>query len=253
MRACSGQSCRGCNCGAAANDPRTLPWRCEKVRDPRIAPGLAAGAVVAFDVLLDQTAARWAAPAPNKELAMSRVLVIYGTTYGHTAKVAGAMAETLRAANIDTEVAEAGKASQRAEHYAAVIVAASVHAGKYQPSVRNWVRDNMFALQTRPTAFVSVCLAIRDTREQAKHDLDTILERFYTETKWRPTVAKSVAGALLYTKYNWFIRRIMKRIVGSAGGDTDISRDYEYTDWADLRSFVVGFAGRIAADTKQVA
>jgi len=184
---------------------------------------------------------------------MSRVLVIYGTTDGHTAKVAHCMAETLRAVNVETEVAEAGKTSHQAEHYSAVIVAASVHAGKYQRSVRDWVRDNMFALQTRPTAFVSVCLAIRDTREQSKRDLDAILERFYKETKWRPTVAKSVAGALLYTKYNWFVRQVMKRIVRDAGGDTDTSRDYEYTDWADLRSFVVGFAGLVAAGLRRVA
>lgn len=184
---------------------------------------------------------------------MSRVLVIYGTTDGHTAKVASAIAAALRAVNIETEVAEAGKTSQHAEHYTAVIVAGSVHAGKYQRTVRDWVRNNMFALQTRPTAFVSVCLAIRDTREQSKRDLDAILERFYQDTKWRPTVAKSVAGALLYTKYNWLVRQVMKRIVRDAGGDTDTSRDYEYTDWVDLRSFVIGFAGRIADAVRRVA
>ena len=41
---------------------------------------------------------------------------------------------------------------------------------------------------------------------------------------------KHVAGALLYTRYNIFKRWIMKRIVAKAGGDTDVSRDYDYTD-----------------------
>jgi menaquinone-dependent protoporphyrinogen IX oxidase len=31
----------------------------------------------------------------------------------------------------------------------------------------------------------------------------------------------------------------MGRIVARAGGDTDTSRDYEYTDWAALRAFTV--------------
>ena len=59
-------------------------------------------------------------------------------------------------------------------------------------------------------------------------------------------VTKPVAGALPYTRYNWFIRRVMKRIAAKAGGDTDTTRDYEYTDWQDLRSFAEQF-GVLAA------
>jgi menaquinone-dependent protoporphyrinogen oxidase len=33
----------------------------------------------------------------------------------------------------------------------------------------------------------------------------------------------------------------MKRIVQKAGGDTDTSRDYEYTDWNDRRAFAEQF------------
>jgi menaquinone-dependent protoporphyrinogen oxidase len=53
---------------------------------------------------------------------------------------------------------------------------------------------------------------------------------------------KLVAGALRYTKYNFFVRWMMKRIVAAAGGDTDTSRDYEYTDWQDLRAFADRFS-----------
>ena len=33
----------------------------------------------------------------------------------------------------------------------------------------------------------------------------------------------------------------MKRIVAKAGGGTDTTRDYEYTDWNDLRVFAHEF------------
>ena len=36
---------------------------------------------------------------------------------------------------------------------------------------------------------------------------------------------------------------MMQRIVAKAGGDTDTTRDFEYTDWNDLRSFAEDFAG----------
>ena len=60
-------------------------------------------------------------------------------------------------------------------------------------------------------------------------------------TGWRPILTKTVAGAVLYTRYNWFKRRLMKRIVAKAGGGVDTSRDYEYTDWNELRTFAEQF------------
>jgi len=47
---------------------------------------------------------------------------------------------------------------------------------------------------------------------------------------------------LLYTRYGWLKRHMMKRIVAKAGGDTDTTRDFEYTDWDDLRDFTQDFA-----------
>ncbi len=37
----------------------------------------------------------------------------------------------------------------------------------------------------------------------------------------------------------------MKRIVAKAGGGTDTTRDYEYTDWDDVRVFAREFAQRV--------
>lgn len=53
---------------------------------------------------------------------------------------------------------------------------------------------------------------------------------------------KPVAGAVPYTRYGWLKRRIMRRLMARANGDTDTTRDYEYTDWEDLNSFARGFA-----------
>lgn len=61
---------------------------------------------------------------------------------------------------------------------------------------------------------------------------------------------KLVAGALLYTRYNWIERWVMRRIVRKAGGDTDTSRDYEYTNWAELRAFVEQFARHVFTQEK---
>jgi menaquinone-dependent protoporphyrinogen oxidase len=173
---------------------------------------------------------------------MARILVFYGTTDGHTGRIARAIGETLRTRGAQVDVVDAGTAAPEPEDYSAVIVAASVHAGGYQRAVRSWVRAHAGALGTRPTAFVSVCLGVLQPDPKVQQEVNAMVDRFLSATAWRPRMTKIVAGALLYTRYNPLKRWVMKRIVRKAGGDIDTSRDYEYTDWADLAAFVNRFA-----------
>ena len=181
---------------------------------------------------------------------MARFLVLYGTTDGHTARIAQSIGDALRTPGSEVDVIEAGDASSPLwpHDYSGVVVAASVHAGGYQASVRSWVRAHAAILQERPTAFVSVCLGVRQQDPRVRRDLDGIIDRFIKETGWVPTTTKIVAGALLYTRYNWITRLVMKRIARKAGGDTDTTRDHVYTDWNDLRAFAEGFGRCVSGD-----
>jgi menaquinone-dependent protoporphyrinogen oxidase len=174
---------------------------------------------------------------------MTTILVIFGTTDGHTRKVAQRLGASFRAFDspIDCDVVQAGHSDIGPQAYDAVVVCASVQGGKYQKLVARWVRANAAALNQKRTVFVSVCLGVLQKDPQVDRELDAIAERFFAATGWQPTRVKKVAGALLYTKYGWLKRWIMKRIVSKAGGDTDTSRDYEYTDWEDLRLFAEDF------------
>jgi menaquinone-dependent protoporphyrinogen oxidase len=176
-----------------------------------------------------------------------RILILYGTTDGHTAKVAAALADTLQMEGAHVELVDAARRgpSPHAEDYAAVIVAASVHASGYQHAVRQWVQANVAALGDRPAAFVSVCLGVLQRDAAVDRELQLILEKFYAQTGWRPEVTKIVAGALPYTRYGWLKRLVMRRIAAKAHGDVDTTRDYEYTDWADLRGFARDFLWRV--------
>ena len=175
----------------------------------------------------------------------SRVLVVYGTTEGQTKKIADALAGALASHGALADVRAAGDQPPAPGGYAGVVVAASIHAGQYQRPVRRWVRAHRDTLEAMPAAFVSVCLGVLQHDEKARRDLERILDGFVAETGWRPSVVKHVAGALPYTRYGWLKRLLMRRIVGKAGGDTDTSRDYEYTDWADLDRFSADLAREI--------
>lgn len=172
-----------------------------------------------------------------------RVLVLYGTANGHTRKIAFALADTLRAAALDVDVVNARKSlDPNPQDYAAVVVAAPIREQRYPRAVRRWVRAHAEALRDRPTAFVSSCLAVVERNAKTDAAVAAITQRFFAQTGWQPTMAKVVAGALLYTQYNWLTRWMMRRIVARAHGDVDTSRDYEYTNWDELRQFGRDFA-----------
>ena len=182
---------------------------------------------------------------------MAKILVVYGSTHGHTGKVAQAAMHALRAQGAAVDLCAADRMPSP-EDYAGVVVAASVHGGKYQRSVTRWARRHAAVLNRKPTAFVSVCLGILQNDPRVQQELDEIVRRFEAVTGWYPKLVRKVAGALLYTRYNWLLRRIMRRIAAQAGGDTDTTRDFEYTDWADVIAFAEQF-GRSVGPVSMVS
>jgi menaquinone-dependent protoporphyrinogen oxidase len=175
---------------------------------------------------------------------MPRILILYGTTDGHTGKIARVLGRTLEAqgCSVDVVDARAQGAAPSPESYDGVVVAASVHKGRYQRAVTGWVYAHAEALNQRPTAFLSVSLAILEKDPKAHADLNRILHGFLVQTGWHAPIRKFVAGATLFSRYGLLTRWVMRRIVTKAVGHVDTTRDTEYTDWEDLRSFGREFA-----------
>ena len=153
------------------------------------------------------------------------------------------LGETLRQRGAQVDVVDAGAAGPgpRPADYAGVLVAASVHISSYQRAVVRWLRAHAAELHRKPAAFLSVCLGVLQREPAVQKELDAILERFYARTRWRPALTKIVAGALPYTRYGRLKRWAMRRMARRAGVETDPSRDYEYTDWNEVRAFADAF------------
>ncbi len=178
---------------------------------------------------------------------MPRILVFYGTTDGHTAKIAQVLGSDLRDAGATVHIVDAGTghSDPRPQDYDAVIVAASVHLGNFQRVVAHWVQAHHRQLTGMPSAFLSVSLTAIQADPEAERELVAILEKFFATTGWRPATSRSFAGALLYSHYGWFKRWLMRRMAKKAGVETEVSKDYEYTDWDELRVFAQSFVQRV--------
>lgn len=169
-----------------------------------------------------------------------KLLIIYGTTEGQTRKICTYLREKAEASSHTVELHDASMNPLPPDNFDRVIVAASVHAQGYQGSVRYYIQDNYEALNRIQSAFLSVSLTAAADDEESWEELKELTEDFLEDCNWEPTYTEYVAGALLYTKYNFFKRFIMRLIAKNAGGETDTSQDYEYTDWNQVELLLDG-------------
>ena len=176
---------------------------------------------------------------------MPRILILYATIEGQTGRIAERIARSLRDSghSVETQPAQAARDRVDPANYDGVIVGASIHYGHHPAYLRALVHDHRSALEARPSAFFSVSLSAggRNPKPAAAR---RYIEKFLRRTDWRPEQAVSFAGALQFSKYGAFKRLLMIVFVGLVGGDTDTSRDYEYTDWDEVDRFARSFAQR---------
>jgi menaquinone-dependent protoporphyrinogen oxidase len=167
---------------------------------------------------------------------MAEVLIVYGTREGHTAVVVDHLRRPLEAAGHLVRACVVEDAPTCPIGYDLVLVGSSIHQGHHSRAVTRWVKGNAEYLTRMPSAFFQVCLS------SAGDPAGAIEARRYVgdleqATGWRPNVVGLFGGALLYTHYGRVKRTMMKSIAGSTGLDTDVRRDYDYTDYGDVEQF----------------
>ncbi len=174
----------------------------------------------------------------------ANVLILYGTHEGQTRKIAGFVAERLKARGLAVTMRDAADLNEQAQlpPFDAVLVAASLHIGGFQKSVARAIARNAEAMAAKPNAFLSVSLSAAGDNEDDWRGLEECLERFFVQAHWRPQHVEHVAGAFRYTQYDFFKRLAMTNIAKQRGGPVDTSRDWELTDWDKLAAFADAFA-----------
>jgi menaquinone-dependent protoporphyrinogen oxidase len=168
----------------------------------------------------------------------TQVLIVYGSTYGQTAKIAERLQQLLasRGAFVATFRGDKLPATLRLEDYDAILVGASLIRGQYQKYIEQFVIKHRRELQRVTTAFFAVSGSAAGTASEQQIAFDC-MKAFCMKTGWVPTLSASFGGAMSFTKYNVLLRWLMKRISQKKGGPVDTSRDHELTNWAQVEEF----------------
>ncbi len=180
---------------------------------------------------------------------MAKIYIPYGTTEGQTAKIAEFIADVIRHHDHEAEPADIRRAWDRVSGYDGVIVGASIHMGKHDKHVVEFVQKGRDVLERLPSAFFSVSLAAHGDAEEA----EGYVRQFEQVTGWHPARIALFGGALPYTEYGFLKRNLMKRIAGGKPGGlgTDTSRDYVYTEWDGVQRFTEDFLADLSRNANR--
>ncbi len=177
---------------------------------------------------------------------MKPVLIVYGTTEGHTRKIAEFMARRMGEHGKDVDLIDsaAPEASQVPLIYAGAVIGGSVHHQRHQTALVHFVKENLSWLKEIPTAFFSVNLAMLHHDEESRAEAKLAVDAFLEETGLKPALVRLIPGALKYTRYDFFKRALLRYLVKPGGIDAHAAGDAEFTDWDDVRRFVDEYLAR---------
>ncbi|WP_025733348.1 menaquinone-dependent protoporphyrinogen IX dehydrogenase [Carnimonas nigrificans] len=167
----------------------------------------------------------------------AKALLLYSTTDGHTRRIVEVIAESLAAQGVESDVVDINSGEPPSpERYTAVLIGASIRYGKFKPTVARYASTYAEQLNQKISAFVAVNLTARK-EEKRSPTTNAYTHKFLEATPWQPGHCEVVAGALRYPRYRLFDRLMIQLIMKMTGGETDPSKEIDYTDWERVSAF----------------
>lgn len=178
-----------------------------------------------------------------------KTLVLYSSHDGQTKAIASSIASTL-SETLECDVLDLAISMDiNLADYQSVVIGASVRYGHFQRSLYKFTKQNVAQLNTMPSAFFAVNLTARKP-EKRTPQTNAYTRKFLLATPWQPKQCAVFAGALRYPRYGWLDKAMIKLIMKMTDGETDTSKEVEYTDWQDVTRFAKDFVRLTSSVTR---
>ncbi len=181
---------------------------------------------------------------------VKKIAIVYATKYGQTEKICRYMEDRLQQRGFSTQLIDAARETPLSSEVDGIVYGTPVYRGKFSRPLVAWVKKNRKTLEKLPTALFTVSLNAADKHPEARDADRALVRQLIEQTGFVPNLTACFAGALKYREYYWPVRLLMRRISRRAGGDTDTSKNYEYTVWAKVDAFLTAFQnakGRVSS------
>lgn len=166
-----------------------------------------------------------------------KTLILYFTTDGQTKRIAQAIAREIQhEVELISLKQQAVDFTEKLVTADQIVVGASIRYGHFDQRVYKFIEQYHSLLNQKPSAFFSVNLTARKANRKTP-ETNVYTRKFLARIKWKPTLVEVIAGALRYPRYTWFDRLCIQLIMKLTKGETDATREYEYTNWQQVAEF----------------
>ncbi|MDF2155037.1 menaquinone-dependent protoporphyrinogen IX dehydrogenase [Vibrio sp. CAU 1672] len=172
---------------------------------------------------------------------MAKALFLYSSREGQTKKIFRYIDKQL--VDFDCELVDLHQADMLDfSQYDKVMIGASIRYGHLNKKLYQFIERHLTQLEQGKVAFFCVNLTARK-EEQGKDTPEgsIYVRKFLKKSPWKPALIGVFAGALYYPRYSWFDKVMIKFIMSMTGGETDTSKEVEYTNWEKVALFADKF------------
>ncbi len=167
---------------------------------------------------------------------MSKFLIIYSTTDGHTKIICERIKNFLTDGNLVELFSLEDSQKVDLSSFEKIIIGASIRYGKHSKELYKFINLNKNILDQKKSAFFSVNVVARKP-EKNTAETNPYINKFLKISRWKPNKISVFAGKVDYPNYNFFDKYIIKFIMFITNGPTDTSKSYEFTDWSKVDDF----------------
>ncbi|AHM58291.1 Protoporphyrinogen oxidase [Flammeovirgaceae bacterium 311] len=167
---------------------------------------------------------------------MTKVLIVYSTTDGHTLKICHRLKKVLEQQTQDVKIISVDAVTENLDIYDKIIIGASIRYGKHSENIIKFIAQNQALLEAKSNAFFSVNLVARKP-EKASAATNPYVKKFLENIRWKPQRVAVFAGVLDYPRYSFSDRLLIRLIMWITKGPTDPKTVAEYTDWEKVEEF----------------
>jgi len=168
---------------------------------------------------------------------MSRVLLAYSTTDGHTPRICERLRQVIEQQGHAAKVVPLSQADALdLAAFDAIVIGASIRYGKHQPEVAQFIGRHQALLESKANAFFTVNIVARKPNKNRPEN-NPYLIKFLRTISWKPKLLGVFAGKLDYPRYRFIDRQMIRFIMLITKGPTDPSVVVEFTDWQAVEEF----------------
>lgn len=171
-----------------------------------------------------------------------KILVAYGSTHGHTARIAERISARMRGQGHDVVTTDDPR-GVRVKTFDAIVLGGRVHGSRYPWRMTRFIRKHVRSLNSRPSAFFSVSLLQLARNRERAAATEALPKRVASRLGWKPDRIAVFAGALRWKAQYGRLKPLFFFIWRHALGEV-VDRDFSeqvFTDWDGVDRFTDTF------------